>query len=468
MTRWAARVCILFVLTLSACQTGPGPGDSRARHMPASYVELDHAPWTRDAVIYQINTRQFTPAGTFEAAEDELNRLARLGVDILWLMPIHPIGEARRKGTLGSPYSVRDYYGVNPEFGTLADLISFVDTAHALGMRVILDWVANHTAWDNQLITEHPQWYRRDPDGAMQPPPWTDWSDTADLDYSKAGLRRYMADAMAYWVRTVGVDGYRADVAGYVPLDFWETVRRELDAIKPVFLLAEWEQRDLHARAFDATYAWSFKDALQAAANGDGVAALEGYFGNHQNTWPRDGYRLVYTDNHDQNAWDGAAPDIYGDAYEAAIVTSFLVPGIQTIYNGQEAGLARKLAFFEKDPIGWRDSPLNALFARLTALKSDNRALWNGTAGGVLQRVSNTQAAHVFSFLREAQGDRVFAAINFSAEARQVAFTSRFHQGAWRDGETGEEIVLRGDTQMRLPAWGWRILVSEQDGFQLD
>jgi len=319
--------------------------------------------------------------------------------------------------------------------------------------------VANHTAWDNPLIKEHPEWYSRDPDGELQPPPWTDWSDTADLDYSQPGLRGYMADAMAYWVGEVGVDGYRADVAGYVPLDFWETVRRRLDAIKPVFMLGEWEQRDMHARAFDATYAWSFKDALQAAARGEGVAALEAYFGNHQNTWPRDGYRLVYTDNHDQNAWDGAAPDIYGDAYEAAIVTSFLVPGIQTIYNGQEAGLARRLAFFDKDPITWRNSPLNQLFARLIELKTNNQALWNGAAGGALQRVSNTQAAHVFSFVRQSRDEGVFAAINFSGQAREVAFTSRFHRGTWRDGQTGEEIVLSGGTVMHLPAWGWRILI---------
>jgi glycosidase len=205
---------------------------------PRPYVELAHPEWARDAVIYQINTRQFTEEGTFRAAQEQLPRLAELGVDILWVMPIHPIGEQNRKGTLGSPYSVRDYYGVNPEFGTLEDLKAFVDEAHRLGMHVILDWVANHTAWDNALVTEHPDWYERDWNGAFMSTPYWDWTDIIDLDYDSPGLRQYMTEAMVYWVREAGIDGFRADVAGYVPLDFWENVRRELEAIKPVFMLA--------------------------------------------------------------------------------------------------------------------------------------------------------------------------------------------------------------------------------------
>ncbi|NBC20408.1 MAG: alpha-amylase [Alphaproteobacteria bacterium] len=454
-------------LMAAACASPAGiqaPADT-----PGPYVQLSHADWTRDAVIYQVNTRQFTPRGSFAAAEEQLPRLAQMGVDIVWLMPIHPIGEDRRKGTLGSPYSVKDYFAVNPEFGTLEELKSFIDTAHELDMRVILDWVANHTAWDNPIRTEHPEWFTRTPDGAMQPPPWTDWSDTADLDYSEPGLRRYMTDALVYWVREAGIDGYRADVAGFVPLDFWEQARRELEAVKPVFMLAEWETRDLHARAFDATYAWSFKDALQAAAGGAGTAPLKSYLFNHQNTWPRDGYRLLYTDNHDQNAWDGAAPEIYGEAYEAAIVTSFLFPGIPTIYNGQEAGLSRQLAFFEKDPIVWREDPLAGLFTRLAALKADNRALWNGAAGGRLKPVANTDEAHVFSFVRESDGDSVFAAINFSGEPRRVGFTSQFQRGNWRGAFTGEAVEINAGSRVDLPAWGWQILVrSEDDATQPD
>ena len=231
-------------------------------------MRLSHPEWARSASIYQINQRQFTPEGTFRAAEAHLPRLRDFGVDIVWLMPVNPIGERNRKGDLGSPYAVKDYYAVNPEFGTVDDLRHFVDTAHDLGLHVILDWVANHTAWDNVLVTEHPEWYARDWKGDFRPTPWWDWHDIIDLDYSHEGLREWMTAAMVHWVKEVGVDGYRCDVAGFVPLDFWETVRRELDEVKPVFMLAEWEARDLQVRAFDATYAWSWNETMHRIAHG--------------------------------------------------------------------------------------------------------------------------------------------------------------------------------------------------------
>ncbi|MEO0467847.1 MAG: alpha-amylase family glycosyl hydrolase, partial [Pseudomonadota bacterium] len=299
-----AAVCLL-----TACVTAPA-APSSTDYTPQPYVQVEHPNWSQDAVIYQLNTRQFTAEGTFAAAQAHLPRIAELGVDIVWLMPIHPIGEVNRKGSLGSPYSVKDYYGVNPEFGTLEDLKAFIDAAHAEDMHVILDWVANHTAWDNPLTTSHPDWYERDWNGEFQPPLFTDWNDVIDLDFSQSQVREYMTDAMVYWVEDVGFDGFRADVAGFVPLDFWETLRGELDAVQPVFMLAEWSTRDMHQHAFNATYSWSWKEAMQPIARGEaGVGAMRGHFYNEHNSWPRDAYRLIYTSNHDQNAWDGAAPD---------------------------------------------------------------------------------------------------------------------------------------------------------------
>ena len=180
-----------------------------SRYTPEPYIKLEHPEWSRKAAMYQINTRQFTPEGTFKAAQEQLPRLQAMGIDILWLMPIHPIGEKNRKGTLGSPYSVKDYYGVNPEFGTEEDFRAFVDAAHELGMRVILDWVANHSAWDNPLVEQHPEWYSRDWRGEFHPTPWWDWTDIIDFDYSQPGIRKYMTEAMKYWVSEFGVDGYR-------------------------------------------------------------------------------------------------------------------------------------------------------------------------------------------------------------------------------------------------------------------
>lgn len=216
-------------------------------YKPKDYVEIQHPEWSKNAVIYQLNTRQFTKEGTFKSAKEQLPRLKALGVDIIWLMPIHSIGKKNRKGTLGSTYSVKDYYSVNSEFGTHQDLKDFVKSAHQKEMYVILDWVANHTAWDNSLVTEHPDWYDKDYKGDFRPTPWWDWSDIIDLDYNKPEVREYTTKALKYWVEEMNIDGYRCDVAGFVPIEFWNNARRELDAIKPVFMLAEWESRDLHA-----------------------------------------------------------------------------------------------------------------------------------------------------------------------------------------------------------------------------
>jgi glycosidase len=423
------------------------------------YVKFEHAAWTRDATLYQINTRQFTREGTLRAAEKELPRLQKLGVGILWLMPIHPIGELKRKGALGSPYAVRDFRAVNPELGTLQDLKSFVDSAHRLGMHVILDWVGNHTAWDNVLMASHPDWYARDRHGKPHPTPWYDWDDIIDLDYGQPGLRRYMADAMAYWVKEAGIDGYRADAAGLVPLDFWEDTAAELRAIKPVFLLAEWESRDLHARAFDATYAWSWWDGMKEVAQGKRDAtALHTYYAWNEKFYPAQGYRLLGITNHDKNAWEGTEFETFGPAVEAAAVFSFVSSGMPMIYNGQEAGNRKRLAFFERDPIVWQASNWESLYRRLIALKKDNRALWNGAEGGVMRQVRNGDEKRLFSFMRERGGQQVFAVFNFSGDAVEARFDDDQQLGTWRDFSGGAAVTLKPDTRFTMAPWSWRVL----------
>lgn len=428
---------------------------------PTPYVKLEHADWTRNAVLYQLNTRQFTEEGTFSAAEKELPRLRELGADIIWLMPIHPIGEKNRKGTLGSPYSVRDFYGVNPEFGTLEDLKSFVETAHSLGMHVILDWIANHTSWDNALVTGRPDWYERNFKGEFRPTPWWDWSDIIDLDYSEPALREYMTNAMKYWVEDVGIDGFRCDVAGYIPLEFWENVRSELDSIKPVFMLAEFDQRDVHARAFDATYAWSLSNAIQEIAKGKAdVGALFGYYSGNESAWPRDAYRMTFTSNHDYNAWHGTDQELYGDAFAAATVLSFVGEGIPLIYNGQEAGNTRRLAFFERDPIEWRDHPNKDLLTRLSALKHKTKALWNGAAGARMTPIVNTAPMKVLSFVRFGEEDGVFVIINFTAAEQTITFKDALHHGKYVDHFSDESAVFNAATEMTLAPWSYRVYVK--------
>ncbi|WP_114226398.1 MULTISPECIES: alpha-amylase family glycosyl hydrolase [Sphingomonas] len=430
-------------------------------YAPKDLSGVRHADWTKDAVIYQINTRQFTPEGTFRAAEARLPDLKAMGVDILWVMPINPIGVKNRKGPLGSPYSVRDYRAVNPEFGTLADFQHFVRAAHALGMKVIIDWVANHSAWDNALVTQHPDWYERDWKGDFHPTPWWDWSDIIDFNYDREGLRQYMADSMLYWIRTADIDGFRCDVAAYVPRDFWEAVRAEANKIKPVFFLGEAQMRDLHAKAFDATYGWDWYKALESVAQGKAdTGALFSYFSENESAWPTGAMRMVYTENHDENAWHGTAREVFGAAQRNVTVLSFVGEGIPLIYNGQEGGNDKRLKFFERDPIEWKESPYRALYTRLAALKTRNPALWNAPWGARMVGVVNDQPQKVFSFVRQKGGDRVFAVFNFSAQPQTVKFTERLADGAYRDFDSGAAVSVDAATRMTLAPWAYRVLTT--------
>ena len=430
-------------------------------YQPQPYVKLRHPEWSKNATIYQINTRQFTPEGTFRAAEKHLPRLRDLGAVILWLMPIHEIGIVNRKGTLGSPYSVKDYYSVNSEFGTLEDFKHFVKVAHELGMYVIIDWVANHTAWDNNLVTEHPEWYVRDWKGDFRPTPWWDWPDIIDLDYQHAELRKYMTDALKYWVSETDIDGYRCDVAGFVPTDFWANARKELDAIKPVFMLAEWESRDLHEEAFDMTYAWSWYDVVHLITAGKAdLSTLLVYYSWNEKAYPPDCFRMTFVSNHDKNSWEGTEFEQFGDGLEAAIVLSVIGDGLPLIYNGQEAGNTRRLEFFERDPILWREHHLGDFYRKLFALKKANTALWNGKWGATMIQVVNSSPHCVLSFVRQNERDKVFAVINFSGSAQVLTFNERLHHGKYTDYFSREQVQLANSSTLELEPWGYRVYVG--------
>ena len=431
------------------------------RYQPQPYVKLQHPEWSKNAAIYQINIRQFTAEGSFTAATQQLPRLKALGVDILWLMPVNPIGEVNRKGSLGSPYSVKDYYGVNSELGSLEDLKAFIGAAHELGLYVILDWVANHTAWDNALVTQHPDWYLRDWKGDFSPTAWWDWHDIIELDYSKPGLRQYMTEAMKYWVKDVGVDGFRCDVAGFVPLDFWNNVRKELDAIKPVFMLAEFEGRDFHAEAFDMTYSWSWSEAMRAIVKGHAdVNKLYVYYSWNEKYFPPNVMRMLGVTNHDQNAWEGTEFEMFGDALPAVIALSVVSEGMPMMYNGQEAGNNKRLAFFERDPIVWRQHELGDFYQKLFALKKQHSALWNAHWGARMIPVHNSQADKVLSFVRQNAVDKVFAVFNFSDKPQQVSFKHDLHAGHYKNYMTAEQMTISADTTLTLPAWGYSIFVQ--------
>lgn len=428
---------------------------------PEPYVQVTHPEWTKNAAIYEMNVRQMTPEGTFTAAMEHLPRLQELGVDIIWLMPIHPIGETNRKGTLGSPYSVKDYYAVNPEFGTMDNLKAFVAAAHDLDMKVILDWVGNHTAWDNAMRDEHPEWYDRDWKGDFRPTPWFDWSDIIDLNYDDPALRAYMIDALKYWVQEADIDGYRVDTAPMMPVDFWDDAHAQLDRIKDVYMLGEGEHRDLHKRAFDSSYAWSWAEAMHDIGQGRGNAGnLVGYYSQNEAVWPREAQRMMHVSNHDQNSWEGTQFERMGPALMPAIVLSVISEGIPMIYSGQEAGNEKRLEFFERDPIKWRDHPVGDLYARLFRLKEDTPALWNAPWGARMVPVPNDHGAEVLSFVRQDDDSKVFAAFNFSDQTLDVDFDQTLYEGSYTDFDSGETIEMGADTVTQMEPWSYRVLIG--------
>ena len=368
--------------------------------------------WADCSVVYELNTRQFTPEGTFAAAQKQLPRLKALGVDIVWLMPIYPIGELERKGSLGSYYAIRDYCDVNPEFGTLADFDAFLAEAHSLGLKVILDWVANHTSPDHPWVTGKPaDWYYRDSLGHTIVE--YDWTDIAKLNYGRPEVGEAMRDCMGFWVKR-GVDGFRCDVAYQVPQAFWEAAIPELrkEAGRELYFLAEGEETWLHDAGFDATYAWKLhhllNDIAQGAADGDSLAR---YVAWNAETYPADAKRLSFTSNHDENSWSGTEFERMGDAWKAMTVLCWTLPESQPlIYTGQEIGWDKRFEFFEKDSVpAWQDNDYTAFYKYLTALRHDHPAL-DPAASCKLLKVSPTS----ISYLRQAGRDKVRVTVDLA------------------------------------------------------
>lgn len=415
--------------------------------------------WSKNAVIYEVNVRQYTTEGTFNAFAEHLPRLKELGVDILWFMPITPIGELNRKGSLGSYYAVKDYKGINPEFGTLDDFKNLVSKAHELGMYVILDWVANHTAWDNYLIEQHPDWYKRDESGKFISP--YDWTDVVQLDYDKPELRDYMVEAMKFWVTEANVDGFRCDVAEMVPTDFWNRARAELDQIKPVFMLAEAEVPEHHEYAFDMSYGWEFHHIMNSIAKRVMDAEnIREYLKKEKTRFPVEGFRMQFLTNHDENSWSATEFTRYGNGVEAMAILYYTIPGMPLIYTGQEAGSDKMLLFFEKDQIDWSNTEYTAFYTALNKLKKSNEALWNGAHGGELKLIENTKSKDVFSFTREKNDNKMLVVINLSPDNQVFKMMGEDIAGEYRNAFTGEIVTLAANQEFSFVAWEYLVLVK--------
>jgi len=417
-----------------------------------------HVAWSLNANIYEVNIRQYTPEGTFKAFQQHLDRLQKMGVDILWLMPINPIGEKNRKGSLGSYYAVQNYETVNPNFGTLEDLKSLVKEAHARGMHVILDWVANHTAWDNVWVKEHPDWYKKDKEGKFVSP--FDWTDVISLNYDNKDLRQAMINAMIYWIKNADIDGFRCDVAGMVPVDFWNEARTALDKVKPVFMLAEDEDNAaLVEYAFDMNYAWKMLHLMNDIAQGKKKAAdIWDYMKWNNETFAPDVYRMYFTSNHDENSWNGTAFERLGDAFKAFTVFDYTIPGMPLIYNGQEAANNKRLRFFEKDTINWQPLPYATFYAELNHLKKTTPILENGEDGGKLIPLSKEVDENIFAFYREKQGKQLVVLLNLSSQPREFTIDNEHIKGNYHDFFGKNDINIQTDWVFKLPAWGYVIL----------
>ena len=421
--------------------------------------------WSYSAVLYELNIRQFTPEGTLHAAIERLPFLRSIGIDAIWLMPIYPIGIEQRKGSLGSYYSIRDYEAVNPEFGTKDDFRSFVDAAHALGMRVLLDWVANHTARDARWLSEKPtEWYERDAEGRALVP-W-DWSDTAKLNYANHDVWQGEIDAMLYWVREFRIDGFRCDMAMLVPIEFWQEASSALHREKSdIFMLAEAEEDNLFDNAFNASYQWNIHHIMCDIAKGARrVWDLRHAIHHERAKYPRESMRMSFTSNHDENSWSGSEQSRFGAALEIMTVLTFLMPStMPLIYTGQEVGYDHSFAFFDRDPIpeeSYRENRTTELYRRLCALKHSQPALAAAERGGEMIEIENNAKDCMITMVREVGNSRVVAILNLSPYCIHADFNTGIYAGEYRNAISGERVTLTSHVERDIEPWSYQILIK--------
>ncbi len=424
--------------------------------------ELRHPKWAYDATIYELNTRQATEEGTFAAAEALLPTLRENGIDIIWVMPCQPIGVITRKGTLGSYYSIIDYCAINPEFGTRKDFEHFLKEAHKQGFKVILDWVANHTAPDSEW-TKNEGWHYRDSLGNLMVQ--YDWTDISKLNYENQDMRAEMLKAMHWWMDSIGIDGFRCDVAGEVPTDFWNWAMADLRLTHPdMFTLAEDEDKaqELTESAFDMYYGWTLHHIMNDVAQGKAtVEDLWAYFAKADTTIRPEAIRMNFISNHDENSWNGTEQERMGDAVNLFAAFCYVVPGMPMIYTGQLSGNHHRLEFFEKDLIDKDEAYAQAaLYQQLNALRVRNKALFSPEVGAPMTRIpANNEAIFACARIKEGKWhtNTVIAVMNMSSEEQTVTLDLTGMDGKYRC-TCGKEIELAAEQSFTLKPWQFKIL----------
>jgi len=413
--------------------------------------------WTHNTNIYEVNIRQYTKEGSFKAFGKELPRLKDMGVKTLWFMPITPIAQKNKKGVLGSYYAASDYISINPEFGTLDDFRILVKDAHELGFKVIIDWVANHTGWDHKWTTEHPDYYKKDPaTGDFQIASGMD--DIIELNFHNQELVKAMIGAMKFWIEECDIDGFRCDLAFWVELEFWKEARKELDAVKPLFWLGELDpiEHPEYMGTFDAAYTWTwmhktedfYKKNLSLHVLDTVLKEYDAIGDSSMRTW--------FTSNHDENSWNGSEYEKYGNMAKALAVFSCTWNGIPLIYSGQELPNLKRLKFFEKDAIEWRENcELHDFYKTLLNLHTNNPALRAGDPGTKTEKLTPSDNQHIFAFLRKDGEQQVLVILNFSCTSASFLLDSI--NGKFRDVFSFKEMEFSNKKSFQLNSWEYLV-----------
>lgn len=481
-------LAIVTTLIYASCK------QSQKETSETSKYEKPRVPdWHKNAVIYEVNLRHFTKENTFKSFEDHIPRLKEMGIDILWFMPINPVSFKNRKGELGSPYSIGDYYKTNPEFGTMEDFKHMVQAIHDAGMYIIIDWVPNHTGWDNPWITEHSDWYTKDKDGNIIDPidyntgkSWG-WTDVADLNYDNAEMRLGMINALKFWVNETGIDGYRMDVAHGVPADFWVQCADSLYALKPLYMLSEGEVPEIvNNGTFIADYGWEMHHLLNDIAKTQGAnrkSATQLVQGNVVEGDKKDivkktaldidallskktgqyakGYQMQFTSNHDENSWAGTEFARMGEGHKAFAVLTATFNGIPLLYTGQESAMDKQLEFFKKDSIPWGTFTYARFYKVLYDLKHRNQAIWNGAYGGPLVKIPTGNDENIYAFTREKNGDKVVVIINLSAQKQKATIREDVSTGAYTNIFTNAKQEIKKNDAIELGTWEYIVLSNK-------
>lgn len=466
----------LAILSVFACKEEKKQEETKVVTEEKVAIQPISASDLETAVIYEANIRQYSPEGTFEAFTKDIPQLKQLGVKVIWLMPVFPISETKRKATggedskfatdfpeaeqdkyLGSYYAVSDFTKINPEFGTIENFRDLVNTAHDNGIYVILDWVPNHTGWDHTWLKTNPEYYTQNDKGEVVHPVDTDWTDVADLNYDNQEMRKAMIADMTYWLTNEGVDGFRCDVAGSVPTDFWEQAIPKLRAKKDIFMLAEaWKPELLKAGLFDMGYAWDRHHAMNAIAQGEKDAtefttALQTDFDRYE----ADDILMNFVTNHDENSWNGTIKERMGETGEMMTALAYVTPGMPLIYSGQEYDLDHRLLFFEKDSFPHTKGKTWKVLEKLATLKQNNAALHGGKASAKYNAIDNGE--NVISFSRTKENDEVVFIANVSEENIKVSLPQK---GTYVDYMSNQTVELNGDA-IPLAEKTYKILVKQ-------